>query len=218
MAILNYHDDTVNFEISTTEISGVVGSNSLEKVFLELVTKRSFYFSSVSLGVISSHQAEPGSTTLQDLIARQFRHHKNVSSKRSSMAVAEILRFLDAEDIADTDISSLAELQRAQAMLARAIALRPEVVLSWNYFSAMTAGVQSEMRTSALRVHEDLGIGFIFFEKKLTAIKPIAQTCINFHPVKMHVERTTPMEMQLPRNKPVKSSPDEISGLDFVSN
>lgn len=217
MVEINYDNQEVSFQYKTPDITAVVGQENLEQVFQELLYKRDTYFSTAHVGVISQSATYDVSLTLGDLMSRQFKIHKKVSRKRSMQAVTEILRFLAADEITDVEIIKLSELQRAHAWLARSIALRPEVVVSWSFFSTMTLGVRATIQKNIVDIKTELGVGFLLFEKRLEVIENIADTVFNFHPVNAPIER--PHISITPSSPSVaKTSPDEISGLDFVSS
>lgn len=217
MVEINYDNQEVCFQYKTPDITAVVGQENLEQVFQELLFKRETYFSNAPIGVISQSATSDVSLTLGDLMSRQFKIYKKVSRKRSMQAVTEILRFLAADEITDVEIRRLSELQRAHAWLARSIALRPEVVVSWSFFSTMSLGVRATIQKNIVDIKTELGVGFLLFERRLEVIENIADTVFNFHPVNTPIER--PHISITPSTPSVaKTSPDEISGLDFVSS
>ncbi len=217
MTIVKYDKYECNFEADTQQISAVIGSKKLQTVFLDLVKDHENYFPSQSIGALSCESSEIASLTLGDLISRQFKFHKKVSRKRSMLAVAEILQFLGSGNIEDLKIGNLDELQLANARLARAIALRPDVVLSWNYLSTMSAPVRALIASNIRNVHSEFGIGFLLFEQRRDVVKNLAEAQFDFHPARIQLERTI-VHVEPPTLPSVKSSPDEISGLDFVSS
>lgn len=217
MAIVKYDQYECNFEADTREITAVIGSKKLQTVFLDVVKNHENYFSSQSIGALSSESSEIRSLTLGDLISRQFKFHKKVSRKRSMLAVAEILQFLGSDNIVDVKIGKLDELQLANARLARAIALRPDIVLSWNYLSTMSAPVRALIASNIRNIHKEFQVGFLLFEQRRDVVKNVADVQFDFHPARIQLERTI-VHVEPPSLPSIKSSPDEISGLDFVSS
>ncbi len=217
MTIVKYDQYEYNFEADTQQISAVIGSKKLQTVFLDVVKNHENYFSSQSIGALSSESSEITSLTLGDLISRQFKFHKKVSRKRSMLAVAEILQFLGSDNIVDVKIGKLDELQLANARLARAIALRPDIVLSWNYLSTMSAPVRALIASNIRNIHKEFQVGFLLFEQRRDVVKNVADVQFDFHPARIQLERTI-VHVEPPSLPSIKSSPDEISGLDFVSS
>lgn len=217
MVEVNYTSHDVSFQYSSPYITAVVGDEKLEAVFLELLLKRDTYFPSTPIGVISEVATSNASFTLGDVMSKQFKAHKKVSRKRSLQAIAEILDFLSADEIANVSMKDLSELQRAHAWVARSIALRPDTVISWNFLSGMSLGVRATIQRNIVDIKSELGIGFLLFERRVAVIENIADKVFNFHPVNTPTERP-----QIPLTGLIqgvtKSSPDEISGLDFVSS
>jgi ABC-type glutathione transport system ATPase component len=217
MTIVKYDQYEYNFEADTQQISAVIGSKKLQTVFLDVVKNHENYFSSQSIGALSSESSEITSLTLGDLISRQFKYHKKVSRRRSMLAVAEILQFLGSDNIVDVKIGKLDELQLANARLARAIALRPDIVLSWNYLSTMSAPVRALIASNIRNIHKEFQVGFLLFEQRRDVVKNVADVQFDFHPARIQLERTI-VHVEPPSLPSIKSSPDEISGLDFVSS
>ena len=217
MALLKYANLGFAFEFETTLITGVIGDTSLEKVFTDLVKSREVHLPNITIGIISSNTSKTDSISLGDLISKQFKVHKKVSRKRSMQALKEILEFLGSDDFVDIPFSELSELQLGQAWLANAIALRPNTVISWNFLSSLSAPVHSRISKSIVNIQQNLGVGFLLLEKRQIVVEKLTQTFVNFHPEKVKLER--PNISIAPSVQAItKSSPDEISGLDFVSS
>lgn len=217
MATLTYNNESYRFEFATDDITGVVGSQEILLIGDEIVGQPDIYLPSTSFGVISTGSLQKQKQSLGDMLSHEFKVHKKVSRKRSLQAASEILRFLDADDIVNLPISSLDEEQYAHARLAHAIALRPEIVISSNFLSGMSAPVRSRIKHNISAIHTELQVGFLLLEKRAVVVENLASKVFNFHPAVARDERVN-VSVE-PRISPqVKSSPDEISGLDFVSS
>jgi ABC-type glutathione transport system ATPase component len=217
MESLTYSNLGYSFEFTVDAITGVIGSEKLLLAGAQLVEQPDVHLPGLRIGVIDEGFTQKEKQSLGDLLSHEFKVHKKVSRKRSLQAASEILQFLDADDIVNVPIHSLDEEQFAHARLARAIALRPEIVISSNYLSAMSAPVRSKILRNISDIHAELQVGFLLLEKRAVVVEHIASKVFNFHPVVAPVERVNvSVEPRTP--SPVKSSPDEISGLDFVSS
>ena len=217
MVSLTYSDARFCFDYATDDITGVIGSQELSHIVTEIVGQPEIYLPGSTYGVIHEAISRKHKQSLGDILSREFKVHKRVSRKRSLQAAAEILRFLDADDIVNLPISSLDEVQLAHAQLAQAIALRPKIVISSNFLSTMSAPVRSKIKHNISAIHAELQIGFLLIEKRAVVVENLASRVFNFHPVVAPTERI--IVAVEPRITPIaKSSPDEISGLDFVSS
>lgn len=217
MATLTYENLGFSFEIATDAITGVIGNEKLSYVVTELVGQPDVHLPGITFGVINNEFSRNHKQSLGDVLSHEFKVHKKVSRKRSLQAASEILRFLDADDIVNLSISSLDEEQVAHARLARAIALRPDIVICSNYLSAMSAPVRSRIVRNISDIHAEFQIGFLLLERRAIVVEHVASKVFNFHPVVAPIARIN-VAAEPRISPPVKSSPDEISGLDFVSS
>lgn len=217
MASLAYNKGGFSFEYSTDDITGVVGDENLSLVNTEIVGQADVYLPGLTFGVINDESASKQKHSLGDILSHEFKVHKKVSKKRSLQAASEILRFLQADDIVNLPMFSLDEEQSAHARLARAIALRPDIVISFNFLSAMSAPVRSKIVRNIADIHSEFQVGFLLMEKRAKVLEQVATKVFNFHPTMAPVERVN-VSVELPVPTAVKSTPDEISGLDFVSS
>jgi putative spermidine/putrescine transport system ATP-binding protein len=76
--------------------------------------------------------------------------------------VIELLEMVGLPGLANRSVSALSGGQRQRVAIARALALKPDVFLMDEPFSALDAGLRDQMQEEVKRIQRDLGVTTIF--------------------------------------------------------
>ena len=84
--------------------------------------------------------------------------------------VIELLEMVGLPGLANRSVSALSGGQRQRVAIARALALKPDVFLMDEPFSALDAGLRDQMQEEVKRIQRDLGVTTIFVT--MTSARP----------------------------------------------
>jgi putative spermidine/putrescine transport system ATP-binding protein len=85
-----------------------------------------------------------------------------VSKQQKAARVAEMLKWVQLEALAERHPKALSGGQQQRVALARAMAIQPEVLLLDEPFSALDAKLRTQMRTEIRELQRDAGITSVF--------------------------------------------------------
>ncbi|HIY65623.1 MAG TPA: ABC transporter ATP-binding protein, partial [Candidatus Agrococcus pullicola] len=113
------------------------------------------------LGMVFQHYALFPHMTVFDNIAYGLRRQRKPRAEVNRL-VGEVLDMIQMRQFADRKPSQLSGGQQQRVALARAIVFRPRVLLMDEPLGALDKLLREEMQLEIRRIHQELGITFIF--------------------------------------------------------
>jgi sulfate transport system ATP-binding protein len=114
------------------------------------------------VGFVFQHYAAFKHMTVFDNVAFGLTIGKKRSKAEIAERVQELLALVQIEPFADRYPNQLSGGQRQRMALARALAVRPEVLLLDEPFGALDARVRKELRSWLRSLHEETGVTTVF--------------------------------------------------------
>lgn len=183
-----------------------------------------------------------GRMTIHDLVAEPLRVHKRFSGARLTAEVHSLLGLVGLPpEMCDRYPRQLSGGQRQRIAIARAIALRPELVICDEPVSALDVSVQAQIINLLRRLQRELNLTYIFISHDLSLVRYMCdRTSVMYlgdvveegptdtlfanprHPYTQVLLSATPIPVpqgqRLPRVKPIGEVPSPLarpSGCPF---
>ncbi|MBD7938997.1 ATP-binding cassette domain-containing protein [Cytobacillus sp. Sa5YUA1] len=191
--------DHISFDVNDGETLGIVGESGCGKsttgnLIMQLLekTEGEIIFQGVDLATLSKHELRKKRAEMQmifqdpfsslnprmkvfDIIAEPLLTHLNLSSKRLK---EEVLSLMDQVGLDRSYIHryphEFSGGQRQRIGIARAIALRPKLIICDEPVSALDVSIQSQILNLMSKLQKELRLTFIFIAHGLPAVKYIS--------------------------------------------
>src|SRR5690606_3012634 len=113
--------------------------------------------------------------TVADIVSLPLRVHREGTAAERQKRVAEILDLVGlARRYADNYPNQLSGGQRQRMAIARALVMRPELVICDEPTSALDVSVQSQILNLLLELRKELGITYILISHNLAVVDHLA--------------------------------------------
>lgn len=198
--------DDVNFEIEPGETVGLVGESgsgksTIGKAILGLVrlsggqivyngediTKyinknRSPYRKSVQMIFQDVYSSLNSKERVLDIIAEPLRNFENLSKNEERKRVDELLSIVGlSPDSAQKYPFQFSGGQRQRIGIARAIALRPKLIVCDEPVSALDLSVQAQVLNYLKEIQEQLNLSYLFISHDLGVVRHMCQKIMIMH-------------------------------------
>ena len=132
------------------------------------------------VGFCFQHYAAFKHMTVRDNVAFGLKIRKTDKAETDER-VHELLRLVQMEGLIDRYPSQLSGGQRQRMALARALAVRPKVLLLDEPFGALDAKVRKELRTWLRNLHEEMHVTTIFVTHDQEEAMDVAEQIVVMH-------------------------------------
>lgn len=191
--------DEVNLEVNRGETLGVVGESGCGKstlgntiIRLHEPTEGSVYFEGEDIYKFSSNQLQKARKDIQmifqdpfsslnprmrvfDIIAEPLRTHRAAKGKVLNDMVYELMDMVGLDEAQATRFPhEFSGGQRQRIGIARAIALKPKLVICDEPVSALDVSIQAQILNLLIDLQEKLHLTFIFIGHGIPAVKYIS--------------------------------------------
>ena len=207
--------DGISFTIDAKETLGLVGESGSGKsttgkaiLGLERITSGQILFDGVDITQSVKHNRSPYRKSVQmifqdaysslnprkrvlDIIAEPIRNFENLSKAEEEKRVHELLSIVGlSHAVAVKYPFEFSGGQRQRIGVARAIALKPKLIVADEPVSALDISVQAQVLNYLKDIQEELGIAYLFISHDLGVVKHMCENLTIMHNSRF-VERGT---------------------------
>ena len=119
--------------------------------------------------------------TIRELVGLGTISGKNLfswSNSSSNQKVNEAIRMVGLEDVSDVDVSKLSGGQRQRAVIARALATRPRLLICDEPTSALDVSIQAQILNLLKDIQDELHLTMLFISHDLPVIRQMCNRIV----------------------------------------
>jgi sulfate transport system ATP-binding protein len=181
-----------------------------------------------NVGFVFQHYALFGHMTIAENIAFGLRVRPRATrppEREIRAKVAQLLKLVQLEWLADRHPHQLSGGQRQRVALARALAVEPEVLLLDEPFGALDAKVRKELRRWLRRLHDEMNVTSVFVTHDQEEAMEVADRVVVMHegrieqegaPAEVYDHPATPFVLQFLGDVNLFRHASETAGVDYV--